>query len=130
MTRNSSKHPHATYRTLNSCFDLIGSHQQCIPWSPPLEIEPATSECRNRTSTNRLCVAWTGGPLVEVRFLHSGVAGSIFSGGDHGMKLLMRPNKVKTAVQCSVCRMWVFARFSSHDNLINIYIYIWVCMYV
>ena len=31
--------------TLDSCFDLIRSHQQCIPWSPPLEIEPATTHC-------------------------------------------------------------------------------------
>ena len=30
MTRKSSKHPYATHGTLNSCFDLIGSHQQCI----------------------------------------------------------------------------------------------------
>ena len=52
MTRKSSTHPHATYGTLNSCFDLTGSHQQCIPRSPPLEIELATWECRNRTSTN------------------------------------------------------------------------------
>ena len=35
----------------------------------------------------------------------------------------MRPNKVETAVQCSVCRMWVFAGFSDHGNLINTYIY-------
>ena len=34
---------------------------------------------------HRLCVAWTGSPVVEFRFLHSGVAGSIFSGGDHRM---------------------------------------------
>ena len=39
-------------RTLNSCFDLIGFHQQCIPGSPPLEVEPATPECRNRNSTS------------------------------------------------------------------------------
>ena len=25
--------------TLDSCFNLISSHQQCIPWSPPLGIE-------------------------------------------------------------------------------------------
>ena len=31
------------------------------------------------------CVAWNGGPVVEFRFLHSVVAGSISSGGDHGM---------------------------------------------
>ena len=30
--------------TLNSSFDLIRSHQQCIPRSPPPEIEPATTE--------------------------------------------------------------------------------------
>ena len=29
----------------------------------------------------------------------------------------MRPNKVETAVQCSLCRMWVFAGFSGHGNL-------------
>ena len=45
----------------------------------------------------------------------------------------MRPNKVETAVQCSVCRMWVFAGFSGRGNLINIisipliiYIYIYI----
>ena len=32
--------------TLDSCFDLIRSRQQCIPWSPPLEIEPVTTDCR------------------------------------------------------------------------------------
>ena len=51
MTRKSGKHLHATYRTLNSCFDLIGSHQQCILWSPPLEIKPTTAECRSWNST-------------------------------------------------------------------------------
>ena len=34
---------------LVSCFDLIRSHQQCILWSPPLEIEPATTDCRAET---------------------------------------------------------------------------------
>ena len=53
MTR---KHPHVTYGTLNSCFDLIGSHQQ---WSPPLEIKLATPECRNRISTNGLSLLAT-----------------------------------------------------------------------
>ena len=33
----------ATYRALDSCFDHIWSHQQCIP---PLEMEPATTEYR------------------------------------------------------------------------------------
>ena len=50
----------------------------------------------------------------------------------------MRPNKVKTAVECSVCCMWMFAGFSGHGNLINIisiplsyiYIYIYICVCV
>ena len=32
--------------TLDSSFDLIRSHQHCMQWSSPLEIEPATTECR------------------------------------------------------------------------------------
>ena len=35
--------------TLDSCFDLIRSHQQCILWSPPLEIKPATTDFRAET---------------------------------------------------------------------------------
>ena len=35
--------------TLDSCFNLIRSHQQCIPWSPPLEIKPATTDCSAET---------------------------------------------------------------------------------
>ena len=35
--------------TLDCYFDLIRSHQQCIPWSPPLEIELATINYRAET---------------------------------------------------------------------------------
>ena len=35
--------------TLNNCFDLIRSHQQCISWSPPRWIGPATTDCRADT---------------------------------------------------------------------------------
>ena len=31
MTKKSGKRLHATYGALNSCFDLIRSHQQCTP---------------------------------------------------------------------------------------------------
>ena len=42
--------PYARYtETLDSCFDLIWLHQQCIPWSPTLEIESATTDCRVET---------------------------------------------------------------------------------
>ena len=61
--------------TLDSCFDLVRSHQLCIPWSPPLEIEPATTECRTETL-----------PLSYQSTSHTSNA-----------KLT---NKVKIAVQC------------------------------
>ena len=35
--------------TLDSCFGRIRSYQQCIPSSPPLEIEPANTDCRAET---------------------------------------------------------------------------------
>ena len=52
--------------------------------------------------------------------------------------LPMRPNKIETAVQCSVCLIKVFTGFSNHDNsnitLIppfkyNVYIYIYIYIY-
>ena len=36
---------------LDSCFNLIISHQQSIPWSHRLEIKPVTTECRAETQT-------------------------------------------------------------------------------
>ena len=35
--------------TLDNCFDLIRFHQQCIQWSPLLEIKPVTTDCRAET---------------------------------------------------------------------------------
>ena len=35
---------------LDSCFDVIRTHQQYITWSPPpLEIKPVTTECKAET---------------------------------------------------------------------------------
>ena len=113
MTRKSGKHLRAIYETLNSCFDLIRSHQQCTPYSPPLEISstptrevvaPEVAEssvvnthlqdtlgqvvthCRHDLLIrHRLCVILTGGTVVEFRLLHTVVAGSISSGGDYGV---------------------------------------------
>ena len=53
MTGKSSKHCAWHTEPLHCCFDLIRSHQLCIPWSPPLEIEPVTTECRAETLTLR-----------------------------------------------------------------------------
>ena len=47
-----------THGILNSCFDLFRSHQQCTPWSPPLE--PTTTVCRSRNSTTE--------PLVHATY--------------------------------------------------------------
>ena len=60
MTRKSGKHLHVTYGALNSCFDLIWSHQQCTPLSPTLVIEPSITVCRSRNSTT--------GPLVQATY--------------------------------------------------------------
>ena len=49
LTRKSSEHCVWYSETLDNCFDFISSHQQCISWSPPLEIEPVTTECRAET---------------------------------------------------------------------------------
>ena len=57
MKRKSGKHLHVT---LNSCFDLSRSHQQCTPWSPPLEIGPTNTVCRSRNSTT--------GPLAHITY--------------------------------------------------------------
>ena len=46
MTRKSGKHCVQHTEPLDSCFDLISSHQQCISWSLPLRIKSLTTECR------------------------------------------------------------------------------------
>ena len=35
--------------TRKTCFNIIRSHQQCILWSRPMEIEPAITRCRAET---------------------------------------------------------------------------------
>ena len=54
---------------LNNCFDLIVSHQQGIPGSLPLEIEPVTGECRAETL-----------PLSQPTTSHTGDAKSTRNG--------------------------------------------------
>ena len=58
---------------------------------------------------HRSCVAWTGGPLVEVRFLHSGVTSSISRGGDHGMHCWwdqIRSKQLSCMSHVGVCRIF------------------------
>ena len=49
MIRNPANTYSRHTETLDSWFDLIRSHQQCILWSPPLEIELVTTDCRAET---------------------------------------------------------------------------------
>ena len=45
--RENPTNPYARHtETLDNCFDLIRSHQQCIRWSPTLDIEQATTDCK------------------------------------------------------------------------------------
>ena len=46
ITRKSGEHLRTTY---GNTGQLIRSHQQCIPWTSPLEIKPATTDCRAET---------------------------------------------------------------------------------
>ena len=108
ITRKSGKYLHTTYRTLDSCFDHIRSHQQHIPWSPPTG---ATTEYRAKTL-----------PLSYWSTSHTSNAKLISYGnlqwGKSWYMPLIRPNKVKTAVQCSIHHVQVFARFLDHGNSI------------
>ena len=76
------------WTAVSTLLSLISSFIPCI--SP---IGDQTSNHRMESDVGR----WLGG---EVSALHSVVAGSISSEIDHGITLLMRPNKVETAVQC------------------------------
>ena len=44
--------------TLDSCFDLIRSSQQCVPWSPPLDTKRETTGCRFKTLSLRRKFTW------------------------------------------------------------------------
>ena len=79
----------------------------------------------NFGSLVRAVYQWLSG---RVSALLSVVAGSVTSSGDQGMNF-WTPDKVETAVQCSVCHMEVLTRFSSHGNSIDIYIYIYIYIF-
>ena len=69
MTRKSSKHCVRNREPLSCCFDLIRSHQQCIPWSYQLEIEATNTECRVENHTLvRFCDH--GNSIYNIYFLY------------------------------------------------------------
>ena len=131
MTRKSSKHPHAEHWiAVSTLLGLISSacrdhHLRDRTGNPRMQkpnvYQWATSLCHTETMSNQLVMVRKRDHMIWWWSQYA---------------LLMRPNKVETAVQCSVCHMWVFAGFSGHGNLINIisipliiyiYIYIYAC---
>ena len=118
MTRKSGIYLHLTYGALNSCFDHSRFPQQCTPWYPPLEIEWTTTVCRSQNSTTGPLVHATykwyrinklvnSESLIRCRVSASVCCGCWFDlqGWRSRCALMTRPNKVETAVQCSVCHV-------------------------
>ena len=122
--------------TMDSCFDLIRSHQQCILWSPPLEIEPVTTDYGAKTlqlsssyhTQAQLLWLINLASLVcdmncwlscRISVLQSVVTGSISSGGDHSIHYWWDLIRSKQLSSVSVCCAWVFTGFSGHGNSIH-----------
>ena len=94
------------YEPLDSCFDLIRSHQQCLPWSSPLKIESVTTECRAETL-----------PLSYQSALQTSDAKLT----SHGERLVWEivvytANKFETAVQWFRMSHAGICRISGHGN--------------
>ena len=51
--------------TLDSCFDRIGSHQQCIPWSNQ-RLQISEPKLCNRANSSSYCTQMTPNQLVMV----------------------------------------------------------------
>ena len=84
-----------------------------------------------------LYVAWTGGPVVEFRLLHTVVAGSISSGGDHGVHCGWDPIRSKQLfsapyVECRCLPDFLVMAISNiiyklfFKILLSLYIYIYM----
>ena len=119
MTRKSGKHFHVTYGTLEICFDLIRSHQQCIPWPPPQEIEPATTECRVQTLPQG---HWSISSAMMVLLFYFILVLKRMEGPDTVIKWLWI-NKWLSIFYC--CAFLHLSTFSKNLNIIYIYIYIY-----
>ena len=57
ITRKSGKYLHT--EKLDSCLALIKSHQLCIPWPPPLEIEPVTQIAKPKLQLRQQFISQT-----------------------------------------------------------------------
>ena len=115
MTRKSGKHSVWHTEPLDNFFDLIRSHQQRISRSPPLAIEPATTEPK--------LYRW---PLIHI------------AQRQYGLRSLVRSPEMEITVyaaQCSVCHteclpnflvmVIQFIMYNSSLKKKNIYIYIY-----
>ena len=84
--------------TLDSCFDLIRSQQQCILWPPPPEIEPATTDCRAEIlQLSQQFISHTNNTKLTKH-------GSISSGVDHGICYWWDLIRLKQLSSIPVCR--------------------------
>ena len=120
MTRKSGKHLYATYGALNSCFDLIRFHQQGTPWShhwrsnqQPQYAETETLLLGHRFMPHIIDAELTSHGELRDHFdlmclegTYSLTEGMATPGATSSRcALLMRPNKVETALRNSVRRM-------------------------
>ena len=99
MTRKSGEHLHATYGALSSFFNLQGTLGQS-----------GRTIHHDLLIRHRLYGAWTSGPVVEFRFLHTVVFSSICSGGDYGVYCwwdLIRSKLLFSAPHLGVCRIFL-----------------------
>ena len=146
LTRKSGKHLHATFGALNSCFDLIRSHQQCTPWSSPLEIEPTTTECKSRNSTTGLPIHkryrinkpwWIARPLwpnVSWRYVFP-TANTATSGATSSQIGVMSPHNISLIgrIYNNIIFKWrnrCYLRIKIYSVCVYIRHYIYMCVCV
>ena len=85
--------------TLDNCFDLIRSHQQCIPWSLPLEIEPATTDCRAENGDRVLCKKYGFNLQDTFRLIGRAITMTIW-------RHLCAKWTVGSVVEFQLCNLW------------------------
>ena len=73
---------------------------------------------------HRLCVTWTGGPVVEFRFLPNVVVGSFSSGGDYGVHCWWDPIRSKQVFSVPYLERKCWPDFQVMIILMYIYMYI------
>ena len=119
-----SENPANTYaqytETLDSCFDLIRSHQQCntVISTSGDQTSDHRWQSRNSTTKRHLCVIWTDGSVVEFWLCNLWLlvwSPEVDIMVYHCWWNLMR---LKQLFSVSICCALEFTRFSGHANSI------------